>query len=130
MAPPHFQVKDATMADNDDQAKALIEALAPKIAESILPQIAESVETQMKGLKEKNDELLDKLTKQKKHDAIMKAAEEGFQSRLNDDGVFQVRKPGDNIKITKSDARDVRAYREAKALADKEGVALEIVADV
>ena len=124
------------MADNDDQAAALIEALAPKIAEAIFPQIAESVETQMKGLKEKNDELLDKLAKQKKHDDLIESgkrlidgAENDLQRRLNADGVFQARKPGDAIKITKADARDVRAYREAKAIAEKEGVALQIVAD-
>lgn len=121
------------MADeNDKQAEALIAALAPKIAEAILPQITESVETQMKGLKDKNDELLDKLAKQKaddNHSKLLAAAESQYQARLDSNGVYQGRKPGDSIKIKKSDARNVKAYREAKALAEKQGVPLEIVAN-
>lgn len=121
------------MADeNDKQAEALIAALAPKIAEAILPQIAESVETQMKGLKDKNDELLDKLAKQKaddSHNKLLAAAESQYQARLDGNGVYQGRKPGDSIKIKKSDARSVSKYREAKALAEKQGVPLEIVAN-
>ena len=119
--------------DNDKQAEALIAALAPKIAEAILPQITEGVEAQIKGLKDKNAELLDKLTKSK-HDDLMAKTQRlvdaaGRQARLNDDGIFIARKAGDNIKIKRSDARDVASYREAKALAEKEGVKLEIVAD-
>ncbi len=121
------------MADeNDKQAEALIAALAPKIAEAILPQITESVETQMKGLKDKNDEPLDKLAKQKaddNHSKLLAAAESQYQARLDGNGVYQGRKPGDSIKIKKSDARSVSKYREAKALAEKEGVPLEIVAN-
>ena len=119
--------------DNDKQAEALIAALAPKIAEAILPQITAQVETQIKGIKDKNAELLDKLTKSK-HDDLMATTQRlvdaaGRQDRLNDDGIFIARKAGDNIKIKRSDARDVASYREAKALAEKEGVKLEIVAD-
>lgn len=121
------------MADeNDKQAEALIAALAPKIAEAILPQITESVETQMKGLKDKNDELLDKLAKQKEddnHSKLLAAADSQYQARLDGNGVYQRRKPGDSIKIKKSDARNVKAYRDAKALAEKQGVPLEIVAN-
>jgi len=121
------------MADeNDKQAEALIAALAPKIAEAILPQITESVETQVKGLKDKNDELLDKLAKQKaddSHNKLLAAAESQYQARLDGNGVYQGRKPGDSIKIKKSDARSVSKYRDAKALAEKEGVPLEIVAN-
>ena len=119
--------------DNDKQAEALIAALAPKIAEAILPQITAQVETQIKGIKDKNAELLDKLTKSK-HDDLMATTQRlvdaaGRQDRLNNDGIFIARKAGDNIKIKRSDARNVASYREAKALAEKEGVKLEIVAD-
>lgn len=134
------------MADNDTQADALIAALAPKIAAAIIPQLAEQVETQIKGVVSKNDELLDKLASMKKDADIAeqgKAADEMFaqgkkllesaqsdmKSRLTPEGVFNTRKAGDSIKIKKSDARDVRAYREAKELAAKEGVPLEIVTD-
>lgn len=119
------------MADeNDKQAEALIAALAPKIAEAILPQITESVETQIKGVVTKNDELLDKLAKQKaddNHSKLLAAAESQYQARLDGNGLYQGRKPGDSIKIKKSDARNVKAYRDAKALAEKQGVPLEIV---
>jgi hypothetical protein len=125
--------EEPEMADeNDKHAEALIAALAPKIAEAILPQITESVETQMKGLKKKNDELLDKLTKQKaddNHSKLLAAAESQYQARLDGNGVYQGRKPGDSIKIKRSDARNVKAYRDAKALAEKQGVPLEIVAN-
>jgi len=132
--------------DNDKQAAALIAALAPKIAEAIIPQLTEQVETQVKGLKDKNDELLDKLANMKKDaeieeagqasaalaaqtKALIDAADKQRIARLDGNGVYQGRKPGDSIKIKKSDARSVRAYRDAKALAEKEGVPLEIVAD-
>jgi len=121
--------------ENDKQAEALIAALAPKIAEAIIPKIAEQVETQIKGIKEKNDVLLDKLAKNKSDNLLattqrlVDAADKQLQPRLNDDGTFNARGKGDNIKIKKSDARDVSTYRDAKALAEKEGVKLEIVAD-
>ncbi|MEK0162715.1 hypothetical protein VWX35_08915 [Phaeobacter sp. A36a-5a] len=124
--------EEPEMAENDQQAEALIAALAPKIAEAILPQITESVETQIKGVVTKNDELLDKLAKQKaddNHSKLLAAAESQYQARLDGNGVYQGRKPGDSIKIKKSDARNVKAYRDAKALAEKQGVPLEIVAN-
>lgn len=121
--------------DNDTQADALIAALAPKIAEAILPQITEGVEAQIKGLKDKNAELLEKLAKDKNDNLLsttrrlVAAADRQLQPRLNEDGTFNARAKGDNIKIKRSDARDVSTYHEAKALAAKEGVQLEIVAD-
>lgn len=132
--------------DNDKQAVALIAALAPKIAEAIIPQLTEQVETQVKGLKDKNDELLDKLANMKKETeieeagkasatlaartkALIDAADKQRIARLDGDNMYQGRKAGDAIKITRSDARSVAAYRDAKALAEKEGVPLEIVAD-
>lgn len=130
--------------DNEKQAAALIAALAPKIAEAIIPQLTEQVETQMKGLKNKNDELLDKLTNMKKDaeieeagkssatlaaqtKALIDAADKQRIARLDGNNMYQRRKAGDAIKITRADARSVAAYRDAKALAEKEGVPLEIV---
>lgn len=126
------------MADkdtNDDQAKKLIEALAPKIAEAIMPQITEAVEGQIKGIKDKNDELLGKLAEAKQSDAfaglnkLLEAADSQQKARLNKDGVFQADVAGQPVRITKSDARNVTAYRKAKALAAERGVALEVIAD-
>ncbi|MFL4471552.1 hypothetical protein ACERZ8_17325 [Tateyamaria armeniaca] len=116
--------------DNDDQAEALIAALAPKIAEAIIPQLTEQVETQIAGVVKKNDELLDKLAKQKSDGltALLQSADRDMRERLDADGKFVARKPGDAIKISREDARNVKAYREARALAEKEGVGLEIVA--
>ncbi|MEY8119981.1 hypothetical protein AB9F26_17220 [Falsihalocynthiibacter sp. BN13B15] len=135
------------MADNNDtQAQALVAALAPQLAAAIIPQLTEQVETQIKGVVSKNDELLDKIASMKNdveiaqsgkaHDELMastkrllEAADGDMKSRLAPDGTFNSRKAGDSIKIKRSDALDVRAYREAKSLAEKEGVPLEIVAD-
>jgi hypothetical protein len=66
----------------------------------------------IEGLKEKNDELLDKLAKQKSddsHNNLLAAAESQYQARLDGNGVYQGRKPGRSIKIKKSDARNVKA---------------------
>ncbi len=135
------------MADeNDKQADALVAALAPKIAEAIIPQLTQQVETQIKGVVSKNDELLDKLANMKKDaeiaehgnmtdelvkktKSLLEAADSQLQSRLDGSGVYQGRQKGDSIKLKKSDARNVSAYRDAKTLAEKEGVPLEIVAD-
>jgi hypothetical protein len=126
---------DKTQSTNDDQASKLIAALAPKIAEAILPQITESVETQMKGLKDKNDELLDKLAKQKASDDQLEsvktlvAALEGKQQQERVDaatGHIKFPSEGQNIRISKVDARDPSKYREAKKLAADRGVDLEI----
>ena len=134
------------MAENDTQAQALIAALAPKIAAAIIPQLTEQVESQIKGIVSKNDELLDKIANMKKDadiaeqgrnadalfaegNKLMESAQGDMKSRLAPDGTFDMRKTGDNIKLKRSDARNVRTYQEAKALAEKQGVALEIVAD-
>ena len=127
------------MAENDKQADALIAALAPKIAEAILPQIAASVENQIKGLKDKNDELLDKLAKQKQTDdhndlmestkRLLDAADAQQQQRFDKYGNSRPPSRDDSIKISRTDARDVAKYRDARALAEKEGRKLEIVSD-
>jgi hypothetical protein len=114
---------------NDRQAAALVEALGPKLIEAILPKISESVEGQIKGLKEKNAELLDKLAKSKAADPLLEAADRQQKERLNPGGTFDARKATDPIKLRKSDARDVQAYRAAKAEAARLGVGLQIVAD-
>ena len=121
------------MADNNDtQAKALIDALAPKLAETLLPALQKQVEEQIGGVLKKNDELLDKLTKAKSDDSLAKllAAADGQQrDRLNADGTMDFRKEGQAIRLSKADARDPAKYRQAKALAEKQGVSLEIVRD-
>lgn len=121
------------MADhNDNQAKALIDALAPKLAETLLPALQKQVEEQIGGVLKKNDELLDKLTKAKSDDSLARllAAADGQQrERLNGDGTLNFHKAGDPIRLTKADARDPQKYRQAKALAEKQGVSLEIVRD-
>lgn len=129
------------MPDNDAQAKALVEALAPMIAAAIIPQLTASVEEQVKGIKAKNDELLDKLANVKKDDEIA-AQIKGGESLMSKakallaaadakkpDGTLDFRKVGDPVKISRADARDVGLYKKAKALAAEQKVPLEIVAD-
>lgn len=119
------------MADNNDaQAKALIEALGPKVAEAILPALQKQVEEQISGVLKKNDELLEKIARGKADDDLARtlaAADKQLQDRLNKDGTLNFRKAGDPIKLTKEDARDPRKYAQAKDLAAKQGVPLEII---
>jgi gamma-glutamyl phosphate reductase len=124
------------MADNDDndpnakQAKALIDALGPKVAEAILPALQKQVEEQLSGVLKKNEELLAKIAKDKSDDSLMKllaAADQQQRERLNKDGTLDFRKAGDPVRVSKEDARDPAKYRAAKELAAKQGVPLEIV---
>jgi hypothetical protein len=125
--------------DNDAQAKALVEALAPMIAAAIIPQLTASVEEQVKGIKAKNDELLDKLANVKKDDEIAAQIKAGddlaaktkalLEGAKKPDGTLDFRKVGDPVKISRADARDVGLYKKAKALAAEQKVPLEIVAD-
>lgn len=119
------------MADdqNDQQAKALIDALAPKLAEAILPRITEHVETQIKGIKEKNDDLISRLQKAKSEapdmDKLLAEAERQLQERLKG-GSFKMPDQSAALTISKADARNPKAYRAAKAEAEKRGVPLQI----
>ena len=127
--------------DNDAQAKALVEALAPLIAAAIIPQLTASVEEQVKGIKSKNDELLDKLANLKKDDEIDAQIKggEGLMSKAKSllaateakksDGLTDFRKVGEPVRISRADARDVALYRKAKDLAVSQKVALEIVGE-
>ena len=52
------------MADDDKQSELMdqfLEKITPKLTETILASVTASVEEQMKGLKTKNDQLLDRL---------------------------------------------------------------------
>lgn len=130
-----------TPTDNDAQAKALVAALAPLIAEAIIPQLAAKVEEQVKGIKAKNDELLDKLHNVAKDQEIadkIKAGEElaaKTKALLDgtvpktDKGLVDFRKAGEPLRISRSDARDVSKYRKARQLAADQGVELQIVSE-
>lgn len=119
------------MADdqNDAQAKALIDALAPKLAEALLPKITEHVETQIKGIRDKNDDLIQRLQKAKSEapdmDKLLAAAEAQLQERLKG-GSFKLPDQNAAITIDKAAARDPKTYRAAKAEAEKRGVPLHI----
>lgn len=123
---------------NDDQAAKLIEALAPKLAETLLPALQKQVEDQIGGVLKKNDELLDKLSKQKSSDdqlestkALLAALDGKQKQELADkNGLMQFDREGQDIRISKADARDPRKYREAKKLAGERGVDLVIDRDV
>ena len=124
---------------NDDQASALVAALAPLLAKTLLPQLTEAVEKQVKGIKAKNDELLDKLHNMQKDAEIADLAKSGddmleqakrlLNAAPKPNGLTDFRKVGEPVRIGRSDARDVAAYKKAKALAAEQGVALEIVSD-
>lgn len=119
--------------ENDERAKALIEALGPKVAEAVLPTIQEAVEKQIGGVLQKNEELLGKLHESKQSadlDKLLAAAAEQQRSRLDKDGTYVPKSGGpDAVRLKKSHARDVASYREAKAEAARLGVPLQIIAD-
>ena len=122
--------------ENDDQAAKLIESLSGKMVEAILPKITESVEAQIQGVVKKNDELLAEL-KQGKSDAALDATKKLLagleakqqQEQTDKNGVLQFASEGQNIRLSKTDARDPVKYRTAKKLAADRGVDLEIVRD-
>lgn len=107
---------------NDEQAKALVEALAPAIAAAILPQISESVERQIGGLKEKNDQLLGSLHKQRETSEQQQTALDAALKRL---GQVVPQRGGEDVVISRDDARDPAKYRAAKVEAEKRGVAVK-----
>mgnify|MGYP001793142140 CR=1 FL=1 len=122
--------------ENDDQAAKLIESLSGKMVEAILPKITESVEAQIQGVVKKNDELLAELKQGKSDDAVEAtkrrlAGLEGKkqQEQTDKNGVLQFASEGQNIRLSKTDARDPVKYRTAKKLAADRGVDLEIVRD-
>lgn len=113
---------------NDEQAEALAKILAPLVAEQVKTQ----VEEQVQGIVKKNDELLAKLADKKdilvETQKIIEDAKADFESRKPDDTAGQ-RKAGDPVILTRSDARNVAKYQEAKRLAEKNGVPLQISDD-
>ncbi|MBK8458241.1 MAG: hypothetical protein IPL47_15000 [Phyllobacteriaceae bacterium] len=127
---------------NDQQAQALIEALAPKLIEAILPKIAESVEAQIGGIKKKNDELLGKLADTKKPDSIaaidnlmaMLSKQEkeramqnaGFTQDATGNWVLGGSQQEAGVYLSREDARNPSKYREAKQEAEKRGVPLRV----
>lgn len=108
--------------NNDAQAKALVEALAPAIAAAILPQISESVEKQIGGLKEKNDQLLGTLHKQRETSEQQQSALDAALKKL---GQVVPQHGGEDIVLSREDARDPAKYRAARAEAEKRGVAVK-----
>ncbi len=127
------------MATNDDQAAALVAALAPLLAEALIPQLTAKVEDQVKGISAKNAELLDKLAAYKKDDEVNASSKaiEALTAKgkaildggvpKTDKGLVDFRKAGEPLRISREDARNVTTYRKAKALAAEQGVQLSIV---
>lgn len=121
---------------NDDAAQRLIDAILPKITDALLPKLTEAVEAQIKGVVAKNDDLLAKLAGEKaqKDDlATLLAAvdarekENATKSALPDALRKQTEDKGP-VVISREDARNRAKYLEAKALADKRGVPMQISA--
>lgn len=118
------------MADettNDDHAKALIDALLPAVTKAVEEQVAKRIEAMDKemserldGIASKNAQLLGKLHKEKGERVSLEDQLATLNKHLSGDN-----KPTE-IVIDKQTARDPRAYRAAKAEAEKAGVPLRI----
>jgi hypothetical protein len=119
---------------NDDAAQRLIDAILPKITDALLPKLTEAVEAQIKGVVAKNDDLLAKLAGEKaqKDDlaALLAAVDAREKENVNKSALpDSLRKQTDDkgpVIISKQDALDRAKYLQAKALADKRGVAMQI----
>lgn len=106
---------------NDDQANALIAALVPKIAEAIIPSLTEKVEAQIKGVVDKNTELLGKLSASKTQTTNVEQ-----QLATLSQQITTGQQPVTEVVIGKLDARNPAIYRAAKAKAEEAGVTLTI----
>lgn len=113
---------------NEDQARALLEALKPALQQ----MITETVD----GLRNKNSELIDreKRAKTERDDAIARADEAMQKLRQVLEGSEQIApsKPtgpdlGTEFVLTREQARDPQTYREMRAKAEKAGKPLRIV---
>lgn len=115
---------------NDDQARALLDALKPALQE----MIAETVE----GLRNKNSELIDreKKAKSERDDALARAdaALANLNKVLEASERIHPSKPTlpDNngqFSMSRQDARDPTKYREMRARAEKAGKTVTVVDD-
>lgn len=113
---------------NEDQARALLEALKPALQQ----MITETVD----GLRNKNSELIDreKRAKTERDDAIARADEAMQKLRQVLEGSERIApsKPtgpdlGTEFVLTREQARDPQTYREMRAKAEKAGKPLRIV---
>jgi trehalose-6-phosphatase len=116
--------------DNDAQAAALAEALAPSIAATVQAQVDEQLKAlnktmsdRLDGIAVKNAQLLGKLHTEKSSRTSL----EDQLAKLNEH-LQQSGEPVD-IEITRTDARNVKKYRAAKAAAEKADVQLVVVRD-
>lgn len=105
---------------NAKQAQALLDALAPKLAETLLPQLTAHVEDQIKGIKDNSERLLSRLHKEREGKTSLEDQLATLTKQLSGDA-----RPKE-VVIDKQTARDPRAYRAAKAEAEKAGVPLRI----
>jgi len=119
--------------NNDAQAKALAETLAPLVAAALKPQLDErdkAVSDRLDGIASKNDELLGKLHKEKDERASfedqLSALTDTLKGIKDHDGKPVTFQTGKDIVLSKEDARDVRKYQAAKVKAQEAGVELRI----
>ena len=119
------------MADDDKQSEmmdAFISKITPKLTEAVMGEVNKTlasaekhISDRMDGLADKNAELLGKLHKSK--DSSMTLEEQ--VAFLTDQLSGNAQGPTE-VVIDKQSARDPRAYRAAKAEAEKAGVPLRI----
>ncbi|MBC7181838.1 MAG: hypothetical protein H5U14_17390 [Roseovarius sp.] len=121
-----------------DDTTAAIQALIQQVA-----SLTETVQKQdeiIRGVKDYNDRLLDKVKDDKRTNIVALAAKQEKERQMradgfvpNEDGTWRLASgPGDKggtIILTREQARNPQTYREAKARADAQGVPLRIASD-
>ena len=123
-----------------DDTTAALQALIKQVA--TLTETVQKQDEIIRGVKDHNDRLLDKVKddKRAKPDFVAIAAKEEKERRMradgfvpNEDGTWRLASgagdDGKAIILTREQARNTQTYSEAKARAEKLGVALRIASD-
>jgi hypothetical protein len=121
-----------------DDTTAAIQALIQQVA--TLTETVQKQDEIIRGVKDHNDRLLDKVKDDKRTNIVAIAAKQEKERQMradgfvpNGDGTWRLASgPGDKggtIILTREQARDPQTYREAKARANAQGVPLRIASD-
>ena len=126
---------------NDKLMEPFIEKAAPRLLDALKDSIAKQIEESTRGLKESATRMLDEIKDTKraaaeKDDALaattklLAALDESDRKRAAENaGIDRFFKAADTVRLTRTQARDPKIYREAKAAAEKAGTRLEITDD-
>jgi hypothetical protein len=118
---------------NDKLMTQFIERATPKLLEALQSHVAKQVEDSISGLKENSTKLLDELKDAQRataeKDDVLNQTRQLLETLGKEapKGTADAFKRPEPVRITREQARDVRAYRAAKAEAEKLGTSVQIL---